>query len=46
MLGMKMLCCPVQAYRALLIEPEYILFKAVVCCLLIAQRTPVLEREP
>jgi hypothetical protein len=41
-----MSCCPIQACRALLIGPEYILFEAVVRCLSIAQHAPVLEREP
>jgi hypothetical protein len=38
--------CPVWASRALLIRPEYILSEVAVWCLLITQRTPVLEREP
>jgi hypothetical protein len=38
--------CPIRASRALLIEPEYVLSKVVVCCLSIAQRAPVLEWEP
>jgi hypothetical protein len=40
-----MSCCPVQTCRALLIEPEYVLFEVAVCCLPIAQRAPVLEQE-
>jgi hypothetical protein len=46
LLGMKMLCCPVRACRALLIGSEHVLSEAVVHCLSIAQRTPILEREP
>jgi hypothetical protein len=41
-----MSCCPIQACRALLIGPEYILFGVAVRCLSIAQHAPVLEREP
>jgi hypothetical protein len=41
-----MSCCPIRASRALLIGPEYVLSEVVVCYLSIAQRTPVLEREP
>jgi hypothetical protein len=36
---------PIQACRALLIGYGYVLFEAVVCCLLITQHTPVLEWE-
>jgi hypothetical protein len=46
LLVMKMSYCPIRASRALLIEPEYVLSKVVVCCLSIAQRAPVLEWEP
>jgi hypothetical protein len=41
-----MSCCLIQASRALLIGPEYILSEVVVRCLSIAQRAPVLEWEP
>jgi hypothetical protein len=41
-----MLCYPVRASRALLFRPEYILSEVVVHWLSIAQRAPVLEREP
>jgi hypothetical protein len=41
-----MSCCPIQACRALLIGPKYVLFEVVVHCLSIAQCTSVLEREP
>jgi hypothetical protein len=41
-----MSCCPVRACSALLIGSEYVLFEAAVRVLTIAQRTPVLEREP
>jgi hypothetical protein len=40
-----MMCCPVQASRALLIELEYILSEVVMCFLSIAQCAPVRERE-
>jgi hypothetical protein len=42
---MKMSCYPIRACRALLIGHEYVLFETAVCCLSIAQRTSVLERE-
>jgi hypothetical protein len=38
--------CPVQTNRALLIGHEFVLFEVVICCLSIAQRALVLEREP
>jgi hypothetical protein len=41
-----MTCCSVRASRALLIGSEYVLTEVAVCCLSIAQRAPVLEREP
>jgi hypothetical protein len=37
--------CPTRASHALLIGLEYILSEVVVCCLSIAQRAPVWERE-
>jgi hypothetical protein len=46
LLGMKISCCHVRASRALLIGHAYILSGVVVHCLSIAQRAPVLEREP
>jgi hypothetical protein len=39
-------CCPVRAHRALHIGSEYVLSEVLVCFLSIAQRAPVLEREP
>jgi hypothetical protein len=41
-----MSCCFIQGSRSLLIEPKYVPFEVVVCCLLIAQHALVLEREP
>jgi hypothetical protein len=41
-----MSCCPIRASRALLIGTEHVLSEVVVRCLSIAQRAPVLEREP
>jgi hypothetical protein len=41
-----MSCCLIQACRALLSRPEYVLFEAAVRCLSIAQCALVLEQEP
>jgi hypothetical protein len=46
LLWMKISCCLVRASRALLIELEYVSSEVVARCLLITQRTSVLEREP
>jgi hypothetical protein len=40
-----MLCCPIRASHALLIGSEYVPSEVVVCCLSIAQRTPILDQE-
>jgi hypothetical protein len=43
---MKISCWLVRASRALLIELELVSSELMARCLLITQRTPVLEREP